>query len=172
MSFLQAKFAFWQKKAVEEQKENEVEEEEKETQEKDFTQTVEIFFDGVAIQTIRLTNAGMDGLNNFIASVQEEANQKGEALSKTWLAEQLSKFFGTAMVEGDAVMELPSAPAPTPAPVEEEKAEVETQPAAKGGWWPFSSAKTEEKAVDEGRNETAEGEVDATEQAREVAATA
>jgi len=170
LNFLQAKFAFWQKKAAE--KEDEGEEVENEAEEKHFTQTVEIFFDGVAIQTLRLTNAGMEGLNNFMASVQDESHQKGESISKTWLAEQLSKFFGTAMVEGDAVVELPSsAPeeAPASTPVEEEKAEVETQPATKGRWWPFSSAKTEEKALDDGRNETAEGEVDA-EQAREVAA--
>mmetsp|Transcript_6408 Transcript_6408/g.10760 ORF Transcript_6408/g.10760 Transcript_6408/m.10760 type:complete len:346 (+) Transcript_6408:112-1149(+) len=170
LNFLQAKFAFWQKKAAE--KEDEGEEVENEAEEKHFTQTVEILFDGVAIQTLRLTNAGMEGLNNFMASVQDESHQKGESISKTWLAEQLSKFFGTAMVEGDAVVELPSsAPeeAPASTPVEEEKAEVETQPATKGRWWPFSSAKTEEKALDDGRNETAEGEVDA-EQAREVAA--
>lgn len=170
LNFLQAKFAFWQKKAAE--KEDEGEEVENEAEEKHFTQTVEIFFDGVAIQTLRLTNAGVEGLNNFMASVQDESHQKGESISKTWLAEQLSKFFGTAMVEGDAVVELPSsAPeeAPASTPVEEEKAEVETQPATKGRWWPFSSAKTEEKALDDGRNETAEGEVDA-EQAREVAA--
>ena len=150
----------------------------KEVEDEVFGHKIEVFVDGVAIQTIRLTNSGMDHLKNFIASVQVEARLKGEsvAVTKTWLAEKMSEFFESAKEQGNAeVSDEAPAPAPSsdPAPVEEEKvaAEVETQP-SKSSWWPFSKAedKAEETAVDEVRSETAEGvEVDATEHMREVA---
>lgn len=195
-SFLQSKLTFWQDEATKEQKEEEpvaeevkakaaeaqveVEVEQKEVEEEAFSHKIEVFVDGAAIQTIRLTNAGMDHLKNFIASVQEEARLKGEevAVTQAWLAEKMSEFFESAKVQGDAVVSSDEAAPTTPsdaAPIKEETtAEVETQPAAKRSWWPFSSnatETTEEKAVDEARNETAEVEVkeDATEQTREVA---
>lgn len=184
-SFLQNKLTFWQDEATKEQKEEEavaeevksaeaqvdVEVEQKEVEEKAFSHEIELFVDGAAIQTIRLTNAGMVHLNNFIASVQEEARLKGEevAVTQAWLAQKMSEFFESAKVQGDAVVSTADAE-----PVKEETtAEVETQPAAKRSWWPFGTARetTEEKVVDEARNETAEVEVkeDATEQTREVA---
>ncbi|KAK1739702.1 hypothetical protein QTG54_009461 [Skeletonema marinoi] len=156
--------------------EAETETEKKEVEDEVFGHKIEVFVDGVAIQTIRLTNSGMDHLKNFIASVQEEARLKGEsvAVTKTWLAEKMSEFFESAKEQGNAeVSDETPAPSSVPAPVEEEKvaAEVDTQP-SKSSWWPFSKAeeKAEETAVDEVRSETAEGvEVDATEHMREVA---
>eukprot|EP00985_Skeletonema_marinoi_P016404 scaffold8815_cov82-Skeletonema_marinoi.AAC.1 len=156
--------------------EAETETEKKEVEDEVFGHKIEVFVDGVAIQTIRLTNSGMDHLKNFIASVQEEARLKGEsvAVTKTWLAEKMSEFFESAKEQGNAeVSDETPAPSSDPAPVEEEKvaAEVDTQP-SKSSWWPFSKAeeKAEETAVDEVRSETAEGvEVDATEHMREVA---
>mmetsp|Transcript_32423 Transcript_32423/g.55305 ORF Transcript_32423/g.55305 Transcript_32423/m.55305 type:complete len:370 (+) Transcript_32423:114-1223(+) len=152
--------------------EAETETEKKEVEDEVFGHKIEVFVDGVAIQTIRLTNSGMDHLKNFIASVQEEARLKGEsvAVTKTWLAEKMSEFFESAKEQGNAeVSDETPAPSSDPAPAEEEKAaaEVDTQP-SKSSWWPFSKA--EETAVDEVRSETAEGvEVDATEHMREVA---
>lgn len=156
--------------------EAETETEKKEVEDEVFGHKIEVFVDGVAIQTIRLTNSGMDHLKNFIASVQEEARLKGEsvAVTKTWLAEKMSEFFESAKEQGNAeVSDETPAPSSDPVPVEEEKvaAEVDTQP-SKSSWWPFSKAeeKAEETAVDEVRSETAEGvEVDATEHMREVA---
>ena len=156
--------------------EAETETEKKEVEDEVFGHKIEVFVDGVAIQTIRLTNSGMDHLKNFIASVQEEARLNGEsvAVTKTWLAEKMSEFFESAKEQGNAeVSDETPAPSSVPAPVEEEKvaAEVDTQP-SKSSWWPFSNAeeKAEETAVDEVRSETAEGvEVDATEHMREVA---
>mmetsp|Transcript_17322 Transcript_17322/g.29251 ORF Transcript_17322/g.29251 Transcript_17322/m.29251 type:complete len:372 (-) Transcript_17322:107-1222(-) len=152
--------------------EAETETEKKEVEDEVFGHKIEVFVDGVAIQTIRLTNSGMDHLKNFIASVQEEARLKGEsvAVTKTWLAEKMSEFFESAKEQGNAEV---SDETPAPAPAEEEKvaAEVDTQP-SKSSWWPFSKAEetAEETAEDEVRSETAEGvEVDATEHMREVA---
>mmetsp|Transcript_32424 Transcript_32424/g.55307 ORF Transcript_32424/g.55307 Transcript_32424/m.55307 type:complete len:364 (+) Transcript_32424:114-1205(+) len=196
--FLQNKLTFWQEEAAKEEKEEEpvseestpeeevkpaeveaetettaeTETEKKEVEDEVFGHKIEVFVDGVAIQTIRLTNSGMDHLKNFIASVQEEARLKGEsvAVTKTWLAEKMSEFFESAKEQGNAeVSDETPAPSSDPAPAEEEKAaaEVDTQP-SKSSWWPFSKA--EETAVDEVRSETAEGvEVDATEHMREVA---
>mmetsp|Transcript_6115 Transcript_6115/g.9350 ORF Transcript_6115/g.9350 Transcript_6115/m.9350 type:complete len:382 (-) Transcript_6115:14-1159(-) len=154
-------------------------EEKKEVEDEVFGHKIEVFVDGVAIQTIRLTNSGMDHLKNFIASVQEEARLKGEsvAVTKTWLAEKMSEFFESAKEQGNAeVSDETPAPSSDPAPAEEEKvaAEIDTQP-SKSSWWPFSKAEetAEETAVDEVRSETAEEvEVDATEHMREVAETA
>jgi len=152
--------------------EAETETEKKEVEDEVFGHKIEVFVDGVAIQTIRLTNSGMDHLKNFIASVQEEARLKGEsvAVTKTWLAEKMSEFFESAKEQGNAEV---SDETPAPAPAEEEKvaAEVDTQP-SKSSWWPFSKAEetAEETAEDEVRSETAEGvEVNATEHMREVA---
>eukprot|EP00574_Skeletonema_japonicum_P004487 CAMPEP_0201718882 /NCGR_PEP_ID=MMETSP0593-20130828/4295_1 /ASSEMBLY_ACC=CAM_ASM_000672 /TAXON_ID=267983 /ORGANISM="Skeletonema japonicum, Strain CCMP2506" /LENGTH=416 /DNA_ID=CAMNT_0048209269 /DNA_START=32 /DNA_END=1282 /DNA_ORIENTATION=- len=185
--FLQNKLTFWQDEATKEQKEEapvaeeskpEAETEKKEVEDEAFSHKIEVFVDGAAIQTIRLTNAGMDHLKNFMTSVQEEARLKGEsvAVTQAWLAEKMSEFFESAKVQGDAVVSsdeaAPTTPSSDAANIKEETAEVATQPAAKRSWWPFSNAteNTEEKAVDDARNETAEEvKEDATEQMREVA---
>lgn len=144
--------------------ENMTETEKKEVDDEASGHKIEFFVDGVAIQTIILTNAGMERLKNFIASVQEGAT---EAVSKSWLVEKMNEFFESAKNQDDA-LENAETPTPSvPAPVEEEKAEIVTSK-AKRSWWPFG--KTETKVVDEVRNETAEGtDVAATEEVRQGA---
>jgi hypothetical protein len=101
--FIQGKLMFWQAEAAKEQSVSDGSKQEDETKPAETEKKevgneasghkIEVFIDGVAVQTIRLTNAGMDQLKNFIASVKEECKGASEALSKSWLVEKMTEFF-------------------------------------------------------------------------------
>ena len=190
--FIQEKLTFWQKEAAKEEEQppvseepkqakvagtteadadaekeavedSEAEPEKKEIEDEVFSHKIQVFVDGVAIQTIRLTNAGMDHLKNFMTTVQEEARLKGasasDAVTKSWLVEKMTEFFESAKNQGDAAV--------VKDPVEEEQnAEIETKP-TKRSWWPFNMP--EEEVPDEVRNTLETTEVEVKEDKREVA---
>lgn len=170
------KIMYWQDEAAKEEEEKKEESEEAEVKEGDdeeFAHKVEVFVDGAAIQTIRLTSAGMERLKTFLteflAQVQEDERYKdaSEKVLNFWLVEKLTAFFNTAKEQ-----ELAKDEEPVVAAEEEETSpEIDAFTGVKSmisQWWPFGNAEAEENTPeDDVRNdETVEGVQVTAEEAR------
>lgn len=176
------KIMYWQDEAAKEEKKEESQDEEqkeeeaevKEGDDEEFAHKVEVFVDGAAIQTIRLTSAGMERLKTFLteflAQVQEDERYKdaSEKVLNFWLVEKLTAFFNTAKEQELAKDENQVAPEPEEPVVAAEEEEEETSPEIDAftgvksmisQWWPFGNAEAEENTPeDDVRNdETVEG---------------
>ena len=179
------KIMFWQDEAAkeeEEKKEESQDKEQKEGEDEEFAHKVEVFVDGVAIQTIRLTSAGMEHLKTFLteflAQVQEDERYKdaSEKALNFWLVEKLTAFFNTAKEQELAKDEnqVASEPEePVVAAEEETSPEIDASTGVKSmisQWWPFGNAGAEEMTPkDDVRNdETVKGAEVTTEEARET----
>jgi len=90
-----------------------------------FPHKIKVFVDGVAVQTLRLTNAGLEHLKKFLDSVKDmRCNEASEKLSNSWLVEKMTEFFETAKKQGIALVSCP-------APAEGAEKEATTQEEAK-----------------------------------------
>lgn len=188
------KIMYWQSEAAKEEEEKKEESQDKEQKEEEaevkegedeeFAHKVEVFVDGAAIQTIRLTSAGMEHLKTFLteflAQVQEDERYKdaSEKVLNFWLVEKLTAFFNTAKEQELAKDENQVASEPEE-PVVAAEEEVETSPEIDAftgvksmisQWWPFGNAEAEEiTPEDDVRNdETVEGVEVTAEEARET----
>lgn len=187
------KIMYWQDEAAkeeEEKKEESQDEEQKEEEaevkegdDEEFAHKVEVFVDGAAIQTIRLTSAGMEHLKTFLteflAQVQEDERYKdaSEKVLNFWLVEKLTAFFNTAKEQELAKDENQVASEPEEPVVAAEEEETSPEIDAFTGvksmisqWWPFGNAEAEENTPeDDVRNdETVEGVEITAEEARET----
>ena len=108
--------------------------------------SAELIVDGVAVSTFRLNAAGIEDLNNFLASVQENESYKGasDTVANSWLVEKITEFF-------DATPCAVSFPEENTKEVEPEKETTEVKNKF-SNWWPF--VKAEEKVADDTRGET------------------
>jgi hypothetical protein len=155
----------------------------KEGEDEEFAHKVEVFVDGAAIQTIRLTSAGMERLKTFLteflAQVQEDERYKdaSEKVLNFWLVEKLTAFFNTAKEQELAKDENQVASDPEEPVVAAEEEETSPEIDAFTGvksmisqWWPFGNAEAEEiTPEDDVRNdETVEGVEMTAEEAREI----
>lgn len=187
------KIMYWQSEAAKEEEEKKEESQDKEQKEEEaeavkegedeeFAHKVEVFVDGAAIQTIRLTSAGMEHLKTFLteflAQVQEDERYKdaSEKVLNFWLVEKLTAFFNTAKEQELAKDENQVASEPEePVVAEEEETspEIDAFTGVKSmisQWWPFGNAEAEEMTPeDDVRNdETVEGVEVTAEEARET----
>lgn len=187
------KIMYWQSEAAKEEEEKKEESQDKEQKEEEaevkegedeeFAHKVEVFVDGAAIQTIRLTSAGMEHLKTFLteflAQVQEDERYKdaSEKVLNFWLVEKLTAFFNTAKEQELAKDENQVASEPEEPVVAEEEVETSPEIDAFTGvksmisqWWPFGNAEAEEMTPeDDVRNdETVEGVEVTAEEARET----
>jgi hypothetical protein len=155
----------------------------KEGEDEEFAHKVEVFVDGAAIQTIRLTSAGMERLKTFLteflAQVQEDERYKdaSEKVLNFWLVEKLTAFFNTAKEQELAKDENQVASDPEEPVVAAEEEETSPEIDAFTGvksmisqWWPLGNAEAEEiTPEDDVRNdETVEGVEMTAEEARET----
>ena len=168
------KIMYWQDEAAKEEEEKKEEsQDEEQKDDEEFAHKVEVFVDGAAIQTIRLTSAGMERLKTFLteflAQVQEDERYKdaSEKVLNFWLVEKLTAFFNTAKEQ-----ELAKDEEPVVAAEEEETSpEIDAFTGVKSmisQWWPFGNAEAEENTPeDDVRNdETVEGVQVTAEEAR------
>lgn len=188
------KIMYWQSEAAKEEEEKKEESQDKEQKEEEaeavkegedeeFAHKVEVFVDGAAIQTIRLTSAGMERLKTFLteflAQVQEDERYKdaSEKVLNFWLVEKLTAFFNTAKEQELAKDENQVASDPEEPVVAAEEEETSPEIDAFTGvksmisqWWPFGNAEAEEiTPEDDVRNdETVEGVEMTAEEARET----
>lgn len=188
------KIMYWQSEAAKEEEEKKEESQDKEQKEEEaeavkegedeeFAHKVEVFVDGAAIQTIRLTSAGMERLKTFLteflAQVQEDERYKdaSEKVLNFWLVEKLTAFFNTAKEQELAKDENQVASEPEEPVVAAEEEETSPEIDAFTGvksmisqWWPFGNAEAEEiTPEDDVRNdETVEGVEMTAEEARET----
>lgn len=187
------KIMYWQSEAAKEEEEKKEESQDKEQKEEEaeavkegedeeFAHKVEVFVDGAAIQTIRLTSAGMEHLKTFLteflAQVQEDERYKdaSEKVLNFWLVQKLTAFFNTAKEQELAKDENQVASEPEePVVAEEEETspEIDAFTGVKSmisQWWPFGNAEAEEMTPeDDVRNdETVEGVEVTAEEARET----
>lgn len=188
------KIMYWQSEAAKEEEEKKEESQDKEQKEEEaeavkegedeeFAHKVEVFVDGAAIQTIRLTSAGMEHLKTFLteflAQVQEDERYKdaSEKVLNFWLVQKLTAFFNTAKEQELAKDENQVASEPEEPVVAEEEVETSPEIDAFTGvksmisqWWPFGNAEAEEMTPeDDVRNdETVEGVEVTAEEARET----
>jgi hypothetical protein len=183
------KIMYWQDEAAKGEEEKKEESQDKEQKEEggdeEFAHKVEVFVDGAAIQTIRLTSAGMEHLKTFLteflAQVQEDERYKdaSEKVLNFWLVEKLTAFFNTAKEQELAkdenqVASEPEEPVVVAAEEEETSPEIDAFTGVKSmisQWWPFGNAEAEEiTPEDDVRNdETVEGAQVTAEEARETA---
>ena len=189
------KIMYWQDEAAKEEEEKKEESQDKEQKEEEaevkegddeeFAHKVEVFVDGAAIQTIRLTSAGMERLKTFLteflAQVQEDERYKdaSEKVLNFWLVEKLTAFFNTAKEQELAkdenqVASEPEEPVVAAEEEEETSPEIDAFTGVKSmisQWWPFGNAEVEAEEntlEDDVRNdETVEG-VEVTAEARET----
>jgi len=188
------KIMYWQSEAAKKEEEKKEESQDKEQKEEEaeavkegedeeFAHKVEVFVDGAAIQTIRLTSAGMERLKTFLteflAQVQEDERYKdaSEKVLNFWLVEKLTAFFNTAKEQELAKDENQVASEPEEPVVAAEEEETSPEIDAFTGvksmisqWWPFGNAEAEEiTPEDDVRNdETVEGVEMTAEEARET----
>ncbi len=186
------KIMYWQSEAAKEEEEKKEESQDKEQKEEEaevkegedeeFAHKVEVFVDGAAIQTIRLTSAGMEHLKTFLteflAQVQEDERYKdaSEKVLNFWLVEKLTAFFNTAK-EQELAKDENQVASEREEPVVAEEGETSPEIDAFTGvksmisqWWPFGNAEAEEMTPeDDVRNdETVEGVEVTAEEARET----